>query len=255
MHFRQVVDLCRGRSPRARAGTPGRRRGLLEAYIRLGRAYGFAARITTRPRLVPEGRRAWPSAGLSRSRADAEAAAMLAWSYRKIADIGKLSGRVDAAQRRLPQGDRRRPREPQVPPDRPRSEDPPGHRRSTTSRECSTTVATWPGPYPLTAEAERHFLGLPRPTPRTRRPASLLVHAQYDPAPVQRDLGRFSEAVACYRRTIDSLSHVPAESAFPPTPPPSSCGSKFCNGKWPTLNPPCYAQYPRQSKLTTGGGA
>src|SRR5205814_1384842 len=38
-----------------------------------------------------------------------------------------------------------------------------------------------------------------------------VVHAQYDFARLQRDRGRFSEAVPIYRRAIESLTRVPAE--------------------------------------------
>jgi tetratricopeptide (TPR) repeat protein len=94
-HFRRVVDLCEAISL-AGIRRPGSRRGLLEAYVRLGRAHGFH-RDYKQARDWLRKARTLAESWSADEPGSAEARAMLAWSYRKIADIDKLSGDLDAA--------------------------------------------------------------------------------------------------------------------------------------------------------------
>ena len=207
-HFRQVVDLCE-QVIAADAGHPGARRGLLEAYIRLGRAHGFHRDFHEAGAWFQKAR-ALAEQWLLVEPGHAEASAMLAWSYRKIGDIGKLSGNFEAARDSYLEAISVGRRSLQAHP---------------SDRETKTHLATalndLAGVFhrrrelavagPLYGEAERLFADLVQADPENADTRFFLIHAQYDCTRLLRDLGRFPEAAAAYRRAIDSLSRFPAE--------------------------------------------
>jgi tetratricopeptide (TPR) repeat protein len=200
----------------ADAGRPGARRGLIEAYVRLGRAYGFCKQF--------DEARSWclkardmASRWLADEPGSVEAAAMLAWSYRKIGDIGKLSGDLAAAEsdylKAIAIG-----RE--------------SFFANPNDRETRTHLATALNDLggvvhthhdlararPLFAEAEALFTGLSDNDPENVTSRFMLLHAQVDHARLLRDLERFQQAAEGYRRAIESLRRIPDErlSSHPP---------------------------------------
>ena len=204
-HFHRVVVLAEEIAAIS-APNPGARRGLLEAYVRLGRAHGFHgeyvdARPGFRKALVTAEQWEGDEPG------NAEAASMLAWSYRKIGDIDKLSGNFDVARtdylKAIAIGRASMTAHP-------------------TDLETKTHLATalndlggvlhnqrdLAGAEPLHAEAEKLFTDLADADPENADSQFALIHAQYDHARLQRDLSRFSEAAATYRRALNSLSRL-----------------------------------------------
>jgi serine/threonine protein kinase/tetratricopeptide (TPR) repeat protein len=207
-HFHRVVDLSESITA-ADTGRPGARRGLLEAYIRLGRAQGFH-RDFDKARAWFQKARALAERWILDEPGNAEASAMLAWSFRKTADIGKLSGDFDSAQlnylKAIAVGRESLKAHP-------------------ADHETRTHLATalndlagvlyvrrdLAGAVPLYAEAEKHFADLSSADPENADTRFDLIHAQYDYARIQHDLGRFSEAASNYRHAIDTLSRLPGE--------------------------------------------
>ena len=135
---------------------------------------------------------------------------MLAWSYRKLGDIGKLSGDPAGAQ-----ADYRKAiavgRESLT--------------KHLADRETMTHLATALNDLagvlhdrrdlreagPLFAEAETLYTGLLAKDPENASTRFMLVHAQVDHARCLRDLARFPEAAAAFRRALDSLKRIPNE--------------------------------------------
>ena len=207
-HFHEVVDLSE-QIAEIEPGRPGALRGLIEAYVRVGRAHGFHKEYE--PAL------AWfQKAGALSERwlhddpASAEAAAMLAWSYRKAADIGKLSRSPDRGvadyQRAIQVGRESLRQHPTDVPTR-------LHLGTALNDLAGVLHARHDlvGALPNYAEAEALFEGLADADPENVETRFVLIHSQFDHARVQKDLGRFADAAAAYRRAIASLRKFPVE--------------------------------------------
>jgi tetratricopeptide (TPR) repeat protein len=207
-HFHQVVDLSE-QIAAIEPGWPGALRGLIEAYVRVGRAHGFHKEYV--PAL------SWfQKAGALSDRwlhdepESAEAAAMLAWSYRKAADIGKLSGSPDLGiadyQRAIHVGRESLKLHP--------TDVPTLLHLATALNDLAGVLHgrhDLQGAIPPYAEAEVLLAGLAEADPENVETRFMLSHAQYDHARVQKDLGRFADAATAYRRAIASLRKFPAE--------------------------------------------
>jgi tetratricopeptide (TPR) repeat protein len=189
---------------------------LLEAYTRLGRAYGYHNDFAD-ARSWFQTARALAERWCVDEPQSAEARAMLGWIYRKIADIGKLSGDLDAARADYGKA---------IAVGRESLKAHPADREAKT--HLAKALNDLAGVHrlrrelleasPLYAEAERFFEELIEADPENADTRFFLIHAQHDLAQLLRDLGRFSEAGLAYRRAIDNLSRFPLERLVAPPP-------------------------------------
>jgi tetratricopeptide (TPR) repeat protein len=200
--FRRVVDreeAIAAADPRY----PGARRGLIEAYIRLGRALGYRDEFAEAASWLRKAR-GLAERWVAEAPASNEAASMLAWSYRKLADVEKLSGDHVAARRdylkaieigrtRLKVG--------------PGSVDAKAHLAMALNDLAGVMrgQGEFLGANRLFAEAADLFAELARADPESAETRFRLLHAQYDLARSYKDCGRFAEAEETFRQVLDHL--------------------------------------------------
>ena len=159
----------------------------------------------------------WPIAGVSTSRATPKPRPCSPGAYRKLGDIGKLSGDLEAARsdylKAIAVGRESLKAHPADPESKTHLATALNDLGGVLHRGNELAAAG-----PLYAEAEQLFANLAEADPENANLRFLLVHAQYDHARLLRDLAHFTEAASAFRRAIDSLSrlHLERRSTLPP---------------------------------------